>query len=271
MCHLIKVKQGYQITIPVALGEALGIEEGDYVEVALRDGGVFLKPPLRSEPARGAAPTLQAVSGDIHPEKLGEGQLGARLGLSRSEATYRNQEAYRDQGEAPFHSKHLTEAKFLAIPNLINESLSTVEEAFDKLVRDGWLTYEHNKERQRFPLTVYFYLAALQRAHKLKEAEKKLLYYLTGYEWEEGFLDIVRRKGVRGGEPIIPGTRIAVSDIAISYQEDRSDEELINKVQQRISKLSSRQILAAKEYYLAHKREIDEYIWENERDFEPPY
>jgi len=259
------VKQRYQITIPVALREALGIEEGDYVGAALKDGGIFLKPKALQEenerekpqagseaPIRltdnhtglplqqphGVAPALRAVSGEIHPQK---------------------------------HCKHLTEAEFLAISNRINESLSTVEEAFDKLIKDGWLTCERDEEKHGFPLTVYFYLAALQRAHKLKEAEKKLLYYLTGFEWEGGFLDIVRRKEVRGGEPIIPGTRIAVSDIAISYQEDRSDEELIDKVHQRISKLSSRQILVAKEYYLAHKQEINEYIRENEKDFEPPY
>ena len=41
---LVKVKQNFQITLPKSLRKQCRIAEGDYVEVAVRDGGIFLKP-----------------------------------------------------------------------------------------------------------------------------------------------------------------------------------------------------------------------------------
>ncbi|MCS7105411.1 MAG: AbrB/MazE/SpoVT family DNA-binding domain-containing protein [Thermofilaceae archaeon] len=43
----VKVTRNYQVTIPVEVREALGIREGDYVELELRDGYAVLKPLKR--------------------------------------------------------------------------------------------------------------------------------------------------------------------------------------------------------------------------------
>lgn len=43
----VKVTRNYQVTIPAAVREALGIREGDYVEFELQDGVAVLRPVRR--------------------------------------------------------------------------------------------------------------------------------------------------------------------------------------------------------------------------------
>lgn len=44
MANLVRVKDKFQITIPVALRESVAMHAGDYLEVSVVDGGIFLRP-----------------------------------------------------------------------------------------------------------------------------------------------------------------------------------------------------------------------------------
>jgi len=41
---MVKIRKHYQITVPKKIGQAAGLEVGDYLEVELHEGGIFLKP-----------------------------------------------------------------------------------------------------------------------------------------------------------------------------------------------------------------------------------
>lgn len=54
MTDLVRVKDKYQVTLPVALREQLAVKEGDYLEVTVRDDGLLLR-PQRLTPSATAA------------------------------------------------------------------------------------------------------------------------------------------------------------------------------------------------------------------------
>ena len=43
---LVKVKGKYQVTLPAAIRHALGVEEGDLLEVEARDGEIVFRPKV---------------------------------------------------------------------------------------------------------------------------------------------------------------------------------------------------------------------------------
>ena len=56
MTHLVKVTRRGQVTIPKNIREALGIREGDLVEVSLENGRVVLSKPGTPEPGDPVGP-----------------------------------------------------------------------------------------------------------------------------------------------------------------------------------------------------------------------
>jgi uncharacterized protein (DUF433 family) len=72
---------------------------------------------------------------------------------------------------------------------------------------------------------------------------------------------IVRVAGVHGGEPVIRGTRVPVRSIVIAYERTRDVARVA-----RSFTLDSDEVAAALAYYDVHRREIDEFISQRERD-----
>lgn len=65
---------------------------------------------------------------------------------------------------------------------------------------------------------------------------------------------MVSTPGICGGQPRIAGTRIPVWTLATYWSQKVPDSELLRF----FPHLNAEQIRAAKDYYLAHQREIDE-------------
>ncbi|MGH2354325.1 MAG: DUF433 domain-containing protein [Chloroflexota bacterium] len=70
---------------------------------------------------------------------------------------------------------------------------------------------------------------------------------------------IVRRAGVRGGRPIVQGTRLPVSQIAVACQLGDSVNDLV----ETYPDLSPAAVHSALAYYWDHKAEIDAEIEAN--------
>jgi AbrB family looped-hinge helix DNA binding protein len=43
MSELIQIRKKSQLTLPLSVRQALGVEEGDYLDVRVRDGEIILK------------------------------------------------------------------------------------------------------------------------------------------------------------------------------------------------------------------------------------
>jgi uncharacterized protein (DUF433 family) len=71
-------------------------------------------------------------------------------------------------------------------------------------------------------------------------------------------LEIVRKKGICGGDPTIAGTRIAVHDIVRHARAYNGDLERVSA--EALPHLSVAQLRAAMDWYAAHREEIDEIL-----------
>lgn len=74
---------------------------------------------------------------------------------------------------------------------------------------------------------------------------------------------IQKTPGVIGGDACIRRTRIAVWMLINAWRLGFSDDELLNRY---VPPLTHEDLAAAREYYTAHKDEIDEAIRLNEED-----
>lgn len=74
---------------------------------------------------------------------------------------------------------------------------------------------------------------------------------------------IVRDPDVYGGKPCIEGHRIAVHDIAVSYNQGYTPEQM---VEEHYPTLNLAQVYAALLYYQEHKDEIDREVAEEAAD-----
>lgn len=77
---------------------------------------------------------------------------------------------------------------------------------------------------------------------------------------------IEKAPGVRGGEPCIAGTRIAVVDIALAHQQGLKPEEILTYFSSR--PLTPGEVHAALAYHYDHPEELDEYLQRSERTME---
>jgi AbrB family looped-hinge helix DNA binding protein len=57
MAQIVRVKDKFQVTIPVDVRLAISIQTGDYLEASIYEGGVLLRPKRISD-SRGASPTI---------------------------------------------------------------------------------------------------------------------------------------------------------------------------------------------------------------------
>ena len=73
---------------------------------------------------------------------------------------------------------------------------------------------------------------------------------------------VVSTPGICGGQPRIAGTRIPVWTLAAYWSQNVSDSELLRF----FPHLNAGQIRAAKDYYLAHRRKIDQAVREQASD-----
>jgi len=72
---------------------------------------------------------------------------------------------------------------------------------------------------------------------------------------------IVSDPAIRSGRPVIAGTGIMVSDIAVHHEVAKMTPDKIAEQLQ----LSIDQVYAALAYYFTHKQEIDDEVAENDR------
>jgi len=68
---------------------------------------------------------------------------------------------------------------------------------------------------------------------------------------------IERRVRVMGGSPIVAGTRVRVSDVVGHY---RLEGRSVAGVKRALPFLTSKQVSAALDYYVRHRKEIDKEI-----------
>jgi uncharacterized protein (DUF433 family) len=78
--------------------------------------------------------------------------------------------------------------------------------------------------------------------------------------------EIVRKKGVCGGDPTIAGTRIAVHDVVRHVRAYDGDLERVST--EALPHLSVSQIRAVLDWYAAHREEIDEILRQEAAAFE---
>ena len=57
MAELVRVKDKFQVTIPVEVRAAISIEKGDYLEATVYEGGILLRPKRISDPV-GKTPSI---------------------------------------------------------------------------------------------------------------------------------------------------------------------------------------------------------------------
>ena len=69
----------------------------------------------------------------------------------------------------------------------------------------------------------------------------------------EGYRYIVRRKGVRGGNPIVDGSRIGVHDVVSAFLSGATIDDIIRS----FPDLSRAQVYECLAYYEDHKDAID--------------
>ena len=72
--------------------------------------------------------------------------------------------------------------------------------------------------------------------------------------------------GVRGGKPCIMGTRLAVVDIAIAYEQGFKPDEIVTLFSSR--PLTLAEVHAALTYHYDHPEELQEYERESEKAIE---
>ena len=74
---------------------------------------------------------------------------------------------------------------------------------------------------------------------------------------------IVKTPGVRGGKARIDGTRIAVADVAIAYQQGHTPAEIQTLFSSR--PLTPAEVHAALAYHYDHPEELDAYLQRSEQ------
>ncbi|MCZ7571448.1 MAG: DUF433 domain-containing protein [Ardenticatenaceae bacterium] len=102
-----------------------------------------------------------------------------------------------------------------------------------------------------------------QELHGLKDELQTLKQVLQ--ESQRGQLStehphIIRMEGVRGGEPVVPGTGISVHTIVERFRLGETPEQIAGTY----PVLTLAQVYAALSYYYDHPQEIEAYIAENE-------
>lgn len=90
---LVKVIRHGQITLPANLRDALGLQEGDYLEAALEDGRIVLKPKVvldKTEAVdrlRELIDEVQARNADVDDAELAS-DVGAAIDAARRESAH---------------------------------------------------------------------------------------------------------------------------------------------------------------------------------------
>ena len=90
--ELIKVRRHHQITLPAHLRKKFNISEGDYMEIADRDGGILIKPVKVISPDQAYFYTKEWQEGEAEADKdIAEGstegpfeKIGDALGALKS-------------------------------------------------------------------------------------------------------------------------------------------------------------------------------------------
>lgn len=78
---LVKVRDTSQVTLPSEFLDALEVDEGDFMEAQLVEGGVLLR-PLKSLPEKSAWQALRAAMATVRPD---ETQAAKPLGEQEAE------------------------------------------------------------------------------------------------------------------------------------------------------------------------------------------
>ena len=78
---LVKIRRAAQITLPREIREAARLEEGDYLEAEVTEGGAILLKPVsiaRREPTAAQQAEILAVVDDVRAELARERREGGR-------------------------------------------------------------------------------------------------------------------------------------------------------------------------------------------------
>jgi AbrB family looped-hinge helix DNA binding protein len=83
MADLVRVKDKFQVTLPVAFRRQFAVQEGDYLEASVSPDGIVLRPQkLASTPAVGA-PTLLDFLREPRPYLRSRQEIDAALSADR--------------------------------------------------------------------------------------------------------------------------------------------------------------------------------------------
>lgn len=84
MAELVRVKDKFQVTIPVQVREAAAIQAGDYLEVTAVPDGILLR-PQRLVAAKRSARTILDFLADAHGPGRNKAEIDSDLDAQRNE------------------------------------------------------------------------------------------------------------------------------------------------------------------------------------------
>lgn len=130
-------------------------------------------------------------------------------------------------------------------------------EDVERMLRDlkdaGWIRWRRGEE---------IAVAANAPRRVLTDFARRLVCRLLGWELTE-HPRVVRAPNIQGGTPVIAGTRMPVYAIASAFDAGMG----LNAIQDDYPFLTREEIEAAIQYYLNHKREIDEGLERSELEW----
>lgn len=84
MSDLVRVKDKFQVTIPVTVRATISIQTGDYLEASVHEGGILLRPKRVSD-RQGAAPSILDFLRKKRSVKRSKSNIDALLNTQRDE------------------------------------------------------------------------------------------------------------------------------------------------------------------------------------------
>lgn len=82
MADLVRIKDKFQVTIPVALRRQLEVREGDYLEASVSQEGIMLR-PQKLAPAAKRAPGLVSFLKEPRARQRSRADIDAALAADR--------------------------------------------------------------------------------------------------------------------------------------------------------------------------------------------
>lgn len=82
MANLVRVKDKFQITIPVAMRQAVSVQAGDYLEISAVDGGILLRPQHASSAVK---PSILDFLNETRAQTRSRAQIDHQVSIDRAQ------------------------------------------------------------------------------------------------------------------------------------------------------------------------------------------